>query len=477
MKKVKSGLILVLTCLLLVSFIACGDQADEVQQQQVEVGRGDILVSVAADGSLSLLTTRGLTFGTSGKITELNVEEGDRVTEGRVLAVLDTIPLERMVRTAEQTVKTAELAVETAEVALKATELDVKAGELAVKSAEIDLEVATNAYYQLTAPNPYVTYGFALPESVDMIRSAQGQLREARDEFQKGLEGEQYSLAKVKEKLVAAEDNLEEAELKLSWGFGSGIRPLGISYWTLRSVQIQVDKAQLAVDAANNNLDKIRNGLETAEKGLSTTKNNLDITKNDLERANDELENAVITAPFDGTIASVDAKEQDILSAVNYATKVIVELIDLTSMELSAELDEVDIPDVKMGQKAIIGIDALPDVQLEGKVTSIRSLPREESGLVLYTVKVSFDVPAGLGLKAGMTAAADIVIDERSDVLLVPRRAIGQDSSGNPVVNVLVDGQIEERPVVIGISDDFQTEIVDGLNEDEVVVVESRVRK
>ena len=56
----------------------------------------------------------------------------------------------------------------------------------------------------------------------------------------------------------------------------------------------------------------------------------------------------------------------------------------------------------------------------------------------------------------------------------MPSRAIAKDSQGNPVVNVVVNEQIEERPVVTGISDGFETEIIDGLSEGEVVVVERR---
>jgi macrolide-specific efflux system membrane fusion protein len=69
-----------------------------------------------------------------------------------------------------------------------------------------------------------------------------------------------------------------------------------------------------------------------------------------------------------------------------------------------------------------------------------------------------------------MSATADIVINERSNVLLVPNRAISKDSQGNPIVEVMVNGEIERRPVVTGISDGFETEIVAGLNEGEVVV-------
>jgi len=92
--------------------------------------------------------------------------------------------------------------------------------------------------------------------------------------------------------------------------------------------------------------------------------------------------------------------------------------------------------------------------------------------VVLYNVKIGFDVPQGSGLKVGMSATADITTNERGGVLLVPDRAIKQDSQGNSIVWVMVDEQIEARPVVIGISDGFQTEIIDGLDEGEIVAIE-----
>jgi len=96
--------------------------------------------------------------------------------------------------------------------------------------------------------------------------------------------------------------------------------------------------------------------------------------------------------------------------------------------------------------------------------------------LVLYEVTIDFDVPQGYNLKIGMSAIADIIFEERSNVLLVPNRAITQDSDGNPVVKVMVDEEIEERPVVTGISDGFDTEIVDGLSEGDMVVIETKVK-
>ena len=70
-----------------------------------------------------------------------------------------------------------------------------------------------------------------------------------------------------------------------------------------------------------------------------------------------------------------------------------------------------------------------------------------------------------------MSATADIVINERSDVLLVPNNAITLDNQGNSVVTVMVNELTQERKVVIGISNGSHTEILGGLNEGDVVVV------
>jgi RND family efflux transporter MFP subunit len=400
-KKAKLGLIF-LACLVAVGLTACGGQTEESQQQIVKVTRGDIVVSITADGNLSLPWDRKLTFGTAGIVEEINVEQGDWVTEGQVLASLDTTSL-----------------------------------KLAARSAEADLESAVNSLRQLTTPYPYSTFAFALPESLEDVRVAQQGIKEAQEELEKGLEGKQYSITEVKEKLRLAQDSLTEAETKLACGLGEGITS-GQSYWTLRAAQIAVEKAQIDLDIANNN-----------------------------------LEEAIIAAPFDGVVAVVDVKQGERLSSVYYATTTIIEVIDPTIMELKVDVDEIDIPDVELNQRAIISVDALPDIELEGEVASISPVSTEESGIVMYEVTVGFDIPQGSALKSGMSAGADIIVNERSDVLLVPDRAISYDGQGNTVVEVVLGAGTEQKSVVIGISDGFYTEIVEGLNEGDLVVIES----
>ncbi len=233
--------------------------------------------------------------------------------------------------------------------------------------------------------------------------------------------------------------------------------------------------AQARLDTAEDNLDAMLSGFDTEEVAIKklqveAAKSQLEAAGQAVAEAQKQLDEATITAPFNGVVASIDVDEGDVIPSPTMAPKIIIHLVELIIMELKVEVDEIDIPGVKLSQRAIIEVDALPALQLEGKVTSISPLGKEESGVVVYEVKISFAVPEGLGIRAGMSTEADIVINERNNVLLVPSRSIKQDSQGNQIVEVMVNEQTEERQVVIGISDGYQTEIVDGLKEGETVV-------
>jgi multidrug efflux pump subunit AcrA (membrane-fusion protein) len=93
---------------------------------------------------------------------------------------------------------------------------------------------------------------------------------------------------------------------------------------------------------------------------------------------------------------------------------------------------------------------------------------------VLYDVKINLDVPRDAGVKVGMSASADVIAEKHASVLLVPNRAVTQNSQGQTIVKVRSGEQVMERQVVAGITDDVSTEIVSGVTEGETVVIESR---
>lgn len=236
-------------------------------------------------------------------------------------------------------------------------------------------------------------------------------------------------------------------------------------------LELALVQARVARDEAEYNLNQLRDVQHAAYDRVRIAEAQLAAAEQAVAEAKKQLDQASITAPFAGLVASTDADEGDTVSPV----MPIIHLIDPSSMmEVNAEVDEIDVPQVKTGQRVTIEIDALPALKLEGKVFSISLLPKVQAGVVVYNIKVRFDASAAPEVKVGMSADADIIVNERDNVLLVPSRAITTDSQGRTTVKVMVNGQVESRPVAVGISDSLQTEIVSGLSEGDLVVLESR---
>ena len=272
----------------------------------------------------------------------------------------------------------------------------------------------------------------------------------------------------AEEAVENAEDFLDIADEMLRYVSIHG------SDWEVNQWQMEVLNAEIQLEMAEETLDDMLN--ERDEEWIEILRMQVYAAEQIFAGAQDDLEIETITAPFDGAVADIYVEEGDVIPPSSVSQVTVVQLIDITRMELVVNLDEIDIPGVRMGQKVVIIVDALPDLQLEGRVVSIYPLPTVDAGLVQYSAKISFEVPEDSGLRVGMSTTADIILTERQGVLLVPDRAIDYSNAGNTIVRVVLSGpegtqQIEERPVVIGLSDGFQTEIISGLTEGEIVIL------
>jgi multidrug efflux pump subunit AcrA (membrane-fusion protein) len=186
------------------------------------------------------------------------------------------------------------------------------------------------------------------------------------------------------------------------------------------------------------------------------------------------LNDAIIKSPIDGTAVDVNVKEGDTVPAVALLSFTPIYLVDTATIQVSAQIDEIDIAGVKIDQKVLLNLDSAPDVKYEGKVKSISLTPSanpQNTGIVVYEVKIVFAKLPPAEVKLGMTAVVDIITNERTNILLVPNRAIKEDNQGNTVVDVLVNQKVETRQVKLGIGDSIYTEVLSGLNSGETVLI------
>jgi RND family efflux transporter MFP subunit len=195
---------------------------------------------------------------------------------------------------------------------------------------------------------------------------------------------------------------------------------------------------------------------------------NLKIAKLSLASAKLNLEKAVIVAPFDGLVTDITITEGKEISAATLTTPAI-SLVDTSEMEMRGFIDEIDTAMVQPGQEANILLDALPDEEMNGRVTFISLVSTIRAGVVSYETTITLENPVA-GLRDGMSATAEVIIERRDDVLLIPNRAI-RGTLENPKVLVLVDEQEVEREITLGLTDGINTEVLSGLEEGEKVVL------
>jgi RND family efflux transporter MFP subunit len=207
---------------------------------------------------------------------------------------------------------------------------------------------------------------------------------------------------------------------------------------------------------------------ETARASLRMAELNLEMAELNLEAATLNLEKAVIVAPFDGTVADITIREGQQISTATLATPAIT-LVDTSQIQMRGFIDEIDVVMVEVGQAANITLDAMPDEALKGEVASISPTGTARVGVLSYDTIITLENPVE-GLRDGMSATAEVIIERRDNVLVIPNKAI-QGTRANPWVEVYTDGQIVKREISLGLSDGTNTQVLSGLEEGENVVL------
>ena len=198
-----------------------------------------------------------------------------------------------------------------------------------------------------------------------------------------------------------------------------------------------------------------------------------------LEQAETDLRNSTIVSPMDGVVLSRDVEVGDAVSSIlvlgSQATLVMT-LGDISSVYVLGKVDEADIGKVYREQRARIVVEAFKDKAFEGKVTKISPLGREKDNVTTFEVRVSIDNPSG-ALKANMSANAEIILEEKKGVLLLPESAVVYDRERKTFLEVPEPkGENGRRRVAarLGISNGVKTELVsaEGLKEGSQVVLQ-----
>lgn len=180
---------------------------------------------------------------------------------------------------------------------------------------------------------------------------------------------------------------------------------------------------------------------------------------------------AIIRAPIDGLVTKVNKKKGEYISAAETMIQLLA-----PHYEIKVDIPETDIPKLKLNDSAEITLDAFGrDVKFSGKIVNIEPASTEIQGVVYYKVTVTLD-DTDKPIKPGMTANVQITSATRENVLSIPYRAVRVN--GTKTVRVLENNVVKEIPVEVGLrADEGKAEILSGLNEGQVVVLNIKEKK
>lgn len=234
---------------------------------------------------------------------------------------------------------------------------------------------------------------------------------------------------------------------------------------------------------------------EQSAYNFQTAKSQMDNSAASLAKSRRNLSYATITSPIDGVVISREVEEGQTVAAGFETPTLFTIAADLTQMEVIADVDEADIGGVENGQRATFTVDAYPEDVFTGTVTEIRlgstsssTTTTSTSTVVTYEVVISAPNPE-LKLKPRLTANVTIYKNERNNVLTVPSRALRFNPTPELVGKntVIKDVKAEKKvwtkegdtftahEVKTGVQGSSEIEIVSGLKEGDVIVVEAKI--
>tara|TARA_B100001123_G_scaffold285481_1_gene318219 strand:+ start:25181 stop:26566 length:1386 start_codon:yes stop_codon:yes gene_type:complete len=388
----------------------------EIPEVEAEpILRRNLQALVSASGTIEPQLTVDISANVMGRVTQLSVNEGDRVAAGQFLLQIDPESLQSI--------------VERGEASLEASSSAQEQAKVAVTTARVNLELAR--------------------------------------------------------------DNLERQR----------------ELWDLRLVSREI------FDQALSEVQLRETELEAREVDVSTAEQRVNQERATLDSARYDLSELTLVSPIDGIVTrrNIEEGETVVVGTMNNPGTVLLTIADFGILEAELEVDETDIPDVRLGQQAEIEIDALPNQIFRGRVTEIGNSPIQDSTQnasqatnFKVIVTLDEDVP---DVRPGFTCTADITTAERTDAISVPIQAttvreVTVDSQGQIIratpggaangvtprisastltapidvtqeiegVFVFRENTVQFTPVVTGIAGERYFETLAGLREGDLVV-------
>jgi multidrug efflux pump subunit AcrA (membrane-fusion protein) len=478
------GLAIVAVALVAIAVTSLGtgsSSSSAATKRTATVGKGVVQSTVSGNGTLEPAQKVKLSFGASGEVTAIDVKSGEKVKVGQVLAEVDSSSARASLASAEAQLIEAEEAVEAAEEAEAEeaeTEETAYTGGATMELVDLTSEATASAVTEGTAPvegeaTSTEAEGDAAAE-LEAAKAEAAKLAKEKKELEKRAEEE---AAKAKRESAKAETPAAEEASSSTEGSDES-------------------SAGAATTAASGGESTSSGGGESTSGGASggssvslpTAEANLREAELSVKSARQEVRETTLRAPISGTMASIAGAVGETVSGGSAgggtseasagaapggestgSGSAFMVIAQLHRLKMEVSFSESDIGKVRKGQTATVAIDSMEGTELSGEVTKLSVLPSEGSSSVVEYPATILLSQSAKGLRAGMSASAEVVVEQVKNAITVPSEAIS--AMGGKSVTVEEDGKEVTKTITTGLEGDETTEVVSGLKAGETLVL------
>ena len=469
----KKALITIIILLVLLILIAAGTffyyrtttalirekqaQAAELEPDTAVVRRGD-LTNTLDDISGTVRSNQSvyLYWQTSGTVSAVNVEVGDRVEKGDVLAELDPGTIDSSIIDAQVTKEQAEESLER----LYTSTLSLEQARTKMVQAKKAVEDAQKAYDAL---------GIVREDEIEIgvkyqdYQNAVTAWEQAQERFNdlKDRPVDDTDRIRALQMVEAAKSRMDSAKAQYNWYNGE-------------TEELDVQRADAALRLAKAQLDDAVRAYNRIKDG--PTENQVRSLEAQINAAAATINPSKLIAPISGTVAQVEAKPFDVISYSSAASPQVlaVRIDDLSSHYIDISVTELDINNIRLGQDVTITFDAIPLREYTGTIVNRSNAGTVNNLSVTYSLTIKMD-EADNSIKSGMMADVAIVSSQARNVLYVPQQAVtvAEDGVTRIVQKLMADGSYADVPVQVGLSSGTNIQVTsDELKEGDTVRLE-----
>lgn len=415
-------------------------ESGKIKVATEKVEKRTIVETVKASGKIYPSTEVKISPDVSGEVRTLNVEEGDTVKQGDLLAIIDA-------DTYTSLVDKAKAAENSAKANLASISANVGTLEANVASAKANVA-------QVKA----------------RVKQAEAQVQKARADYERSeMLFNQQVISKVE---------LDNTKTLYDSSFAD-----------LEAIKQNVVAAEQSVVAAQQNVSAALENVEGAKFSVESAKANVKESKDNLNKTN-------IYAPMSGIISVCNVKQGErVVGTLQMAGTEMMRIANFDNMEVQVDVSENDIVRVSKGDTAIIEVDAYTNRDFKGTVSSIASSAQGVGALISndqvtnFTVKINIDDASYIDIiekqkripfRPGMSASVEIETQKEQNILTVPIQAVTIRSESGDTLNTADDmeevvfinntSKAEKVKVETGIQDETYIQILNGLNEDQEII-------